>query len=271
VAPSLATVLAAVIARPRFDVAALVTALRPQQSTLAEMTTALVNLKSMHGDSGGGSVDIVLKVLERLQDLPSAGEGGGWAGVIRDVIREAGPLLGQARAQAGGGLLPPSATSGPPFGPGVQPQPQLPRPPTSGNGVTPPMSTATAPLQPSPAAPTPGTATNQPLMSEPSMFALAEPWLKRKAEDLHEYASTNMDCALVAELLLESARKRFGGFVTAAQLAELLRSPEWWPAVSGFHPPLEPYQAWCDDVRAELLGLLQEETNGPPPPDDEHA
>jgi len=272
VATPLATVLAALIARPRLDVAALVTALRPQQSTLAEMTTALLNLKTMQGDTGGGSVDVVLKVLERLQDLPGGGgEGGGWVGVLRDVIREAAPpvreMLGKiGQGAAAPGQLPPGATTGPPFGPGVQAS--LPRPPTSGNGATPPTNTATAPLQPSPVAPTPGAATNQPTTGDANMFALAEPWLRRKAEDLHEYASTNLDCALVAEMLLESARKKFGGFITAAQLAELLRAPEWWAAVVGFYPPLAPYQAWCDDVRAELLGLLQEEMTGAPPGDE---
>jgi hypothetical protein len=273
VATPVATVLAALIARPRpppVDIAALVTALRPQQSTLSEMTTALVNLKAMNGDGGGGgSVEVVLKVLERLQDLPSGGGEGGWLGIIRDVIREAAPpvrellgKMGQGAAQPG--QLPPGAMSGPAFGPGVQPS--LPRPPHSGNGATAPTNTALPPSQSLPAASTQPTAeTTQPLTEASNMFALAEPWLRRKAEDLHEYASTNMDCALVAELLLESARKKFGGFVTAPQLAELLQASEWWPAVAGFHPPLAPYQAWCDDVRHELLGLLNEEMTGAPP------
>jgi hypothetical protein len=270
VASPLATVLAALIARPRLDVAALVTALRPQQSTLAEMTTALVNLKQMQGESSGG-VDVVLKVLERLQDMPSGGEGGGgWVGVLRDVIREAAPpvreMLGRIGQGVPPGQLPPGSTTGPPFGPGVQGS--LPRPPTSSNGATAPTNTATAPLPSSHVAPTPGVEMSQPT-TDSNMFSLAEPWLRRKAEDLHEYATTNMDCALVAEMFLESARKKFGGFITTAQLAELLRHPDWWAAVSGFHPPLAPYQAWCDDVRAELLGLLQEELTGAPP--DERA
>jgi hypothetical protein len=265
VAPSMATILAALIARPRLDVAALVTALRPQQSTLSEMTTALVNLKAMQGDSGGGHVDVVLKVLERLQDLPQGNEGGGWVGVLRDVIREAAPpvreLLGKI-GQAPLGQLPPGATTGPPFGPGVQPQ--LTPPPHSGNGATPPTNTATGPSSASPSGPTSAEMT-QPLTTEAAnMFVLAEPWLRRKAEDLHEYASTNMDCALVAEMLLESARKKFGGFVSLPQLQQWLLHPDWWTAVSGFHPPLAPYQAWCDDVRAELVGLLQEDLAAPP-------
>ncbi len=260
-----ATIIAALIARrPAIDIAALVTALRPQQTgpTLADMTTALVNLKAVQGDSGGGSVDLVLKVLERLPDLPQGGTGeGGWLGFLRDVVKEAAPhareLLG--RAQQPAGSLPPGSTSGPAFGPGVA---VLPRPQPGGNGAIPPTPTVSGPLPSSSPEQSP-----QPTEGN-DMFRLAEPWLRRRAEDLHEWAAANMEVELCAEVLLASVPKMFRAVLSTSELIQLIQRPDWWQQLIAFHPPLAPYQAWIDDARQEVLQLLAEEIQGAPPGDE---
>lgn len=88
---------------------------------------------------------------------------------------------------------------------------------------------------------------------------VVEPWLRRKAEELHEAASTNMPIELEAERLLVAADKKFGMFVKHAELQTWLARPDWWEHVVSFHPPLAPYQAWLDDLRQELLAMIAEE------------
>lgn len=267
-APFGAIAAALIARRPSVDIAALVTALKPAQAppTLADMTTALVNLKTIQGDSGGGggSVEVVLKVLERLQDLPQGQSEGGWLGFLRDVVKEAAPhardLIGRmATQQPAGGLLPPAATSGPPFGPGAA-QSSLPRPT---NGATAPTSGVSEPSQSSPSAPSANPP--PPSGSDAEMWAIAEPWLRRRAEDLLEWAASNMEVELCAEMLLASVPKVFRAVLTAADLVGYLQRPDWWAVLTAFHPPLQPYQAWIDDLRGEVLALLAEEINGPTP------
>ncbi len=267
-AAPLATLGAALIARrPAIDIAALVTALRPAQTapTLADMTTALVNLKAVQGESGGGNVDLVLKVLERVQDLPQGGTGDtGWIGFFRDVIKEAVPhareLIGRMQPP---GSLPPGSTSGPPFGPGIR----LPAPPPAGaNGAAAPTPIASGPSPGSSSAP--GSTSPPPAPQSDQggdMWAIAEPWLRRRAEDLHEWAASNMDVELCAEVLIASVPKVFRAVLTPAELIAYLQRPDWWGLLTAFHPPLSPYHAWIDDARQEVLQLLSEELTGAPP------
>lgn len=247
-ATPLATLGAAVIARrPAIDIAALIAALRPQQSSLVEMTTALTNLKQLEGGNTS-SVDTVLKVLEKINDLPQGNGDTGWIGFAREVIREAAPhardIITQLRAPPG------PLTAGPPFGPGVNPQIQ----PAKANGAAAPAIAAPSP----PAAPQ-ATAAPESNAEGSEVWRLAEPWLRRKAEELHEAASTNMPIELEAEHLLTAAEKKFGAFITHADLRAWLERPEWWQYVVTFYPPLQPYQAWLDDLRRELVLLLSEE------------
>lgn len=241
VATPLATILAALIARrPALDMPALITALRPQQNTLTEMTTALANLKQLDG-GGGGNVDLVLKLLDRLQDLPG-GQSEGWLGVIRDVVREVSPavreVVGQM-TQAKPGL--------PAIGAPVMPAPlpaALPAVPRT-NGQAEAIQSQT----PQPAAES--TETND-------MLKLVEPWLRRKVEDLHDEAATNMPVELSAEHLLTAADKKFGTFISQQDLLGLITRPDWWEFVAAFHPPLVPFRAWVSDVRQEIIAMLQE-------------
>lgn len=262
-AAPLATLGAALIGRrPAIDIAALVTALKPAQSapTLADMTTALVNLKAVQSDGGGSNnVELVLKVLERLPDLPQGTQGdNGWLGFVRDLIKEAAPHARELFAQrAAPGQLPPGSTAGPAFGPGVTPGAVLPRP--AANGASPPTPTALGASPPSSS----DSGTNPSGGDE--MWRMAEPWLRRRAEDLHEWAAANMDVQLCSEMLLASVPKLFRSVLSAAELHAYLQRPDWWAVLTGFHPPLQPYQAWIDDLRAEVSGLLLEEINGTPP------
>lgn len=267
-ATPLATLAAAFLTRkPAIDIAALITALRPAQSppTLVEMTTALASLKSLQpeGGGGGGNVELVLKVLERLQDLPqgSAGEGG-WIGFMRDMVKEALPAAREFLGRSQGApALPPGA---PMFAPGanpVLPRPVLPAGPNPAvNGASPPTPTASAASPPS-SLPSDVPPSDSNSAQGAEMWALAEPWLRRRAEDLHEWAAANMEVELCAEVLLASVPKIFRAMLSEADLCGFLQRPDWWAVLTGFHPPLSPYHAWIDDVRQELLGLLMEHPN----------
>lgn len=263
-ATPLATLGAALIARrPAVDIAALITALRPQQSTLGEMTTALVNLKAMHGESGGGGVDLVLKVLERVQELPQGSSGGelGWLGFIRDVIKETAPHARELLGQLGQPRpLQPGSTTGPPFGPGVTPLASLPHP-SQGNGS---MATpsASAPLPSSPSAPPPTSAA--PTSEATDVWKAAEPWARQQTVNLELWAQNNMEVELVAEMLLKSVPKKFWLVLSPAAVIQLLGAADWWERLTGFHPGLAPYQAWCDDVREELIAMLEDTANNTP-------
>lgn len=271
-AAPLATLAAALLTRkPAIDIPALLTAMRPPQAppTLADMTATLVNLKAMQGDSGGSNVELVLKVLERVQDLPQGGTGeGGWLGFLRDAIKEVAPhareLLSQRPAA---GQLPPGSTSGPPFGPGVLPRsnpggtaPGMGAP--GSNGASPPTPTASD-VSPSLSSPAPSGMPPAPAGADPDMWVIAEPWLKRQADNLHEWAASNMEVELCAEMLLASVPKIFRAVLTPADLVGYLQHPDWWSTLTAFHPPLQPYAAWIDDVRQELLHLLNEEVTPP--------
>lgn len=167
-------------------------------------------------------------------------------GLLRDVIREAVPhareLLSNIKpappAPQAGGLLPPGSTSGPAFGPGSA-QPVLPGAAAPAGQVPPPN---TAP-------PTEGD----------QMWVIAEPWLHLQANNLHAWAAGNMEVELVAEMLCKSVPKKFWLVLSPADVIKLLGSPDWWERLTTFHPPLAPYQAWCDEVREELIAVLADE------------
>lgn len=257
-AAPLATLGAALIARkPSIDIAALVTALRPQQSSLGEMTTALVNLKQLEGN-GASNLDVALKVLDKLQDLPTgAGGDTGWLGFFRDLVKEAAPaareIIGQLAQPARPGQFPPGGTNGPPFMVTQQPPP----------AIAPPPPTPSAVSSPGAAVPPPATTnapSGLPLQSEElDMWRAAEPWLRRKADEILEAASTNMPIDLEAECLLIAFDKKFKLFVSRDDMKSWLSHPDWWTYVVAFSPPLQPYQAWVDDLRQELLAMLADE------------
>jgi hypothetical protein len=265
-ATPLATLGAALIARrPALDIPALIAALRPQQSTLTEVTTALANLRQLSGSDS--SLDVVLKVIDKLQDLPTGQSGEtGWFGFLRDIVKEAAPharevltQLAQQRSGALPGQLPVGATTGPAFGPGVQSLPPAPSAPVS-IPSSPLSGGASKPVSSSPT-PTATQSVSQSPSEGADMWTMIEPWLRRKAEDLHEAASSNIPVELVAEMLLTQAEKKFGFVITPAELTEVLSRPDWWQHVVTFYPALEPYQAYCSDLRQEILGMLEEDSN----------
>lgn len=271
-AAPIATLGAALIARrPALDLPALITALRPQQNTLAEMTTALTNLRQLSGGESN-SLDVALKVLDKIQDLPTGQQGEiGWLGFFRDLIREAAPhareLLTQLQQRSvGPGQLPPGSTSGPAFGPGVAPSLPAGAPtlvtngsagsPSSPSGVMP--GSSSQPAQPFPT-PTLSPSPSQSTTEAADMWRVVEPWLRRKAEELHESAASNMPVELCAEMLLMQVEKKWGAVVTSADLAAIIARPDWWQHVVSFYPAIEVYQAWMTDLRQELLSMLEED------------
>lgn len=97
------------------------------------------------------------------------------------------------------------------------------------------------------------------------MWGMIKPFLIRKCEDLLEAARENRSIELTAEWLLESIPKLYRAQIAPQQLHDWLNRADWWPIVSEFYPQLQPYQAWLDDVRREVLDMLQEEIAPAPP------
>lgn len=261
-AAPLGSIGAALIARPGLDVPALIAALRPQQSSLGELTTALTNLNQLQGERTG-PLDMALKLLERIQDLPtSAGGDTGWLGIVRDFIREAAPAAREfLQTNAQRPSAPAQVTVVPTAAPVLPPKAH-----PGANGSTPPPSVSVA-SSGSPSAPSATAPASAPASDDP-MLQFVEPWLRRKAEDLLEWAAENRDPELFAEVLVGSIPKTFRQFVTPAQLLMLLQSADWWERLTAFCPPIGPYRAWVEDCRSVVMELLQEEAAGVPPEGD---
>jgi hypothetical protein len=231
--------------KPDIDVMQLATLLRPQQSNITELTTAMAQLRALQPESSD-KLDIVFKLMERFSEMPSSGGGAGWMDILRDVVKDATPVVG--------GLLQ-NLANRVPAAPGAPPAPVRVGPAPPPAALAPPVQ----PSQPVATVATPGAVNGAPVNPEPTMFQLAEPWLRKQADNLLEWASQNIEPSLCADMLYASVPKMFRAVVSAEQLRAWLADPQWWQFLSTFAPPLAPYQAWCDNVREELLGIVEEE------------
>jgi hypothetical protein len=85
-------------------------------TTLSELTTALANIKAL---DGGGKVDQMteftklLELVDRVKGDPAGATGSNWVDVIRDGIKELGPMAGAILAARGGLPAPPKVTQVP--------------------------------------------------------------------------------------------------------------------------------------------------------------
>lgn len=243
------SIIAAVIARkPAYDPLALVAAMKGPN--LTELATVMQTLRAQQESQPSGQIESVLKVLDMVQSKlgPGAGESG-WIDVARDVIREvipaARPILEnlvqqqQVNRQTNNQPIVVQATS-------VPSQPSLAAP-------SPVVTQATTG--------SPGNNSNG--SSAPpagdDMLSMIKPFLMRKCEDLLEWAQENRNIELCAEWLLESIPKLYRAQVSAEQLKAWVTRADWWPILAQFYPQLQPYQIWVDDLRRQVLALLEEE------------
>lgn len=101
------------------------------------------------------------------------------------------------------------------------------------------------------------------------MFAMFEPLLRKLAGELEEFAANNADPGLAGDALLAKIPGMVRSQIQPAQLKEWLSQPNWWQLLVSFHPPLQHYQAYCNDVRLSLLQNVDEIINPPPQEGDE--
>lgn len=216
---------------------------RSSGDSIKDLVGALVGMKDLVG-GGGSQVDTLLKGIELARDMqPDGGKGSTWPDVLANGVtslaKEFRPVietLAQRRGQSAGAAAAQSNKPQLQFGPAKQP------------------STTGPPAAPKAEAP--------PASGDNDMFVMFEPLLRRLAADLEDFATNAADAGLVAEALLAKVPRMIKSQVPEEQLKEWLNRPDWWQVLVEFHPALQPYQAYCDDVRLDLIGLCN------PPADD---
>lgn len=207
--------------------------------SIKDMVAAMVGMKDLVGSPGDKSVDALLKGIELAQSLAPEGgsKGSTWPDIITGALKELRPLtesLAQRR----------QATPAP--------TPQLQFSPTPQAGAAAAATTA---------------ATSTPAGSAPpaendDMFKMFEPLLRKLALELEEYAINATDPSLTAEALLAKIPRLVKSQIPYEQLRGWLNEPRWWEILSTFHPGLQPYQAYCDQVREELIAVVEREESG---------
>ena len=214
--------------------------------SIKDLVAAMVGVKELVGGPDK-SVEVLLKGIELAQSLAPEGsaKGSTWPDVIAGAFRELKPVvetLAQRRAAA--------APTPAPAAPQLQFVP-TPQPGVAAATITP--GTAAAPAGSSPPA------------EIDEMFKLFEPLLRKLANELEEFASNATDPALTAEALLAKVPHAVKSQISYEQLKAWLTEPQWWDLLSAFQTSLAPYRAYCDQVREELLAIVEQQLTGEEP------
>jgi len=206
--------------------------------SMKDLVGALVGMKELVGGGSGKDVENLLKGIELARDLePGNSKGSTWPDVVvnglTSIVKETRPLMETLAARKNGTPAPaPAATQ-------LQFQP-----------AAAPASSA------APGSSTPAADQQQPTTQGDSMLSMVEPLLRRLAADLEDFASNAAEPMLAAEALLVKIPRTVRAMVQPEQLKGWLNQPEWWEHLVRFHPPIQPYQAYCDDVRLGVLELM---------------
>lgn len=78
-------------------------------------------------------------------------------------------------------------------------------------------------------------------------------FFREKLRELASKAQLNRNPELQAELLLEEKP----AFVSDDMIEQLLMREDWWQQLQLFEPAIAPYAGWFEQLRAEILSLLQ--------------
>jgi len=210
---------------------------------LKDLVAALVGMKELSGSGKSNDVETLLKGLELGRELtPPDSKGATWPDVlvngVTTIAKEFRPLAEQYAR----------------------------------NKTTPAAGTPQLQFQPAGAGTPPGgappVAAAAPAGDGDPMFAMFEPLLRKLAGELEEFAVNNADPGLTGDALMAKIPALVRSQVQPAQLKEWLNQPNWWHLLVQFQPNLQPYQAYCNDVRLSLLEAVEEMLN-PPPPEEE--
>lgn len=221
---------------------------RSNGDSLKDLVGALVGVKDLVG-GGGNQVDTLLKGIELARDLESPKSNGStWPDAVingvTSIAKEFRPLAESIAAKRGVAVAAPGTQ--------LQYQPAAAAPAAalpagSSGGAQPAAPGAEQPTQ----------------QGDEAMFSLAEPILRGLSADLEQFAVNATDPVLAADALLAKVPRTVKAMVQPEKVKEWLSRPDWWEFLVRFHPPLQPYQAFCDDVRLALLEAFD------PQPDDE--
>lgn len=217
---------------------------RSSGDSIKDLVGALVGMKELN-NGGDKSVETLLKGMELARDMAPDAKGSTWPDVlvngVTSLAKEFRPLA-ESLAQRRNGPPAPAGT------------PQL------------RFAPATPPQQPTPPAAAIPASTPTP---EADMWVFVEPILRKLATELEEFAANATDPQLTAEALWAKVPRLIKGQVTAEQLKEWLTAPNWWEAAATFHPGLQAYMAFCDDVRQELLAIVTDPGPGQDPEEED--
>jgi len=208
--------------------------------SIKDLVGAMVGMKDLVGAGAGDKqVETLLRGIELARDMDTGkANGSTWPDVIANGVtslaREFRPLAESAfKNRNGQQTTPPPALQ-------FQTAP-------AGGGALPASSSSS---------PTPGGEVPQ-APQDNAMIAMVEPLLRRLVADLEDFAMNAADPSLAAEALMVKIPRHFKSMVQPEQMKSWLTQPDWWQVLVSFHPPLQPYQAFCDDVRLELLQSLE--------------
>jgi hypothetical protein len=221
--------------------------------SMKDLVGALVGMKDLVGAGAGDKqVETLLRGIELARDLEPGKSGSTWPDVVvngvTSLAREFRPLAESAMKNRNGQQQP-------------TPAPALQFQTAPAAGALPASSSSATPAPASSSSSTPGAEAP----GDNGMLAMVEPLLRRLVADLEDFATNAADPGLAAEALLVKIPRSLKSMVQPDQVKQWLTQPDWWQVLVTFHPPLTPYQAFCDDVRLEILHSLepQAETEDP--------
>lgn len=214
---------------------ALLSAFTGNRESMSSLLQGLVGAKELLG--GGGSEKMVETLVKGIELGKEAGGGGeSWPAVIKETLQSLAGSPADQRLIAGAR----TAVAGP-AAPAV---PYIPPPKPSGQ----PGAIPTVP--------------NDLGVSPEIWRSFVLPLLNKLADELVEFAANDADPGLAAEALEAKIPRAARAAVTAEQLRAWLTRPDWWEALKGFRPALEPYHGYCDDVRQALVLMFTPKTEG---------
>jgi|SRR5215469_4527133 len=205
--------------------------------SIKDLVGALVGMKDLIG-GGSKDVDTLLKGIQLARELTpeEPAKGSTWPDVLvnglSSLAKEIRPVAEAAIAAR-----------------------------KNGNGATEPARLQYAPAQASSAAPALEKPTPEAATDSHMTFIL--PLLTKLSQDLEEYAANATEASLAADALLAKIPRLIRSQVAPQQLKEWLSRADWWELTVQFRRTLAPYQAFCDDVRQELLAVVDELLNPP--------
>lgn len=262
--PALATIAAALINRPQgTDVAALVTALKPQPGpSLADITATMSNLQTLTaGNQKTDPLDQLIRVAEAVKNLAgdSGGEGGGkstWVDVLRDLVRETVPAVKPMLENLAESQRAAMLQRGQQLPLHIQPIPKsVAAPMPSGTTVPNSPTPATTDISMSGSA---ESVTERAQPGETDMFEIFAPMIRQQCVKLTQWAMNNYNPETYSEVFINELPPMVWNYMTPENALEQLNRPDWFEQVVNFHAMLKPYRSWCDEFRQELIVLVTE-------------